>query len=298
MTNMNVIEKETFERTSIEIVEFDSLNGSDDPGISEKLYFSQKMGIKLRQVRIILNGGEVVTEAGALHYMFGKIESDNKMSSGGGIAKRFLNAALNNESLFRPTYSGKGEVYLEPSFKHYTIVKLENDELVLDDGMFYCATKGVTVGLRAVKNVSSALFGSDGLTQTVVSGTGLVVLEIPVPLNELKEVKLNGDELKVDGKFAIMRSGGINYSVTKSNKNLLKSWLGGEGLVETFKGVGVIWLAPTANTYQELSRFGGVAPSNLMTGSNKRNNSSGNKNGGQGQIGSGGPGNMFDNFGL
>lgn len=294
MTKVNVIERESVQGVTIEVLEYDSLNGSADPGISEKLYFSQKVGIRLRQVRITLNGGEIVTEAGALHYHFGKIDSDNKISGGGGIARRVLNAALNSESLFRPTYRGKGEIFLEPSFKHYTVIKLDNDSLILDDGMFYCATSGIEVSIKTVSNISSALFGSDGLTQTTVKGSGIVVLEIPVPVEELKEIELSNDELKVDGHFAIMRTGGISYSVTKSNKSLIKSWLGGEGLVETFRGTGTVWLAPTANTYQELSRFGGVAPSDLMTGSNSRNNSSGNRGGNN--LGSGGPGNFRNNL--
>lgn len=295
MAEIKVIERESAQGVTIEILEYQKLNGSADPGISEKLYFSQQMGIKLRQVKITLNGGEVVTEAGALQYMHGQIESDNRIRGGGGIARRFLNAALNSESLFRPSYRGRGEIFLEPSFRHYTVINLDNDSLVLDDGMFYCATSGIEVTLKTVSNISSALFGSDGLTQTVVKGTGIVVLEVPVPVHELVTIDLHNSELKVDGKFAIMRTGGVQYSVTKSNKSLLKSWLGGEGLVESFRGTGTVWLAPTANIYQELSRFGGVAPNDLMTQSNTRNNSSGNRGGGS--IGSGGPGNLFNNFG-
>lgn len=261
--NTRVIDSSEKDGVRIEVIEYNSLNGGTDPGISEKLYFSQQMGIRLRQVRIFLGGrgeGEIITEAGALHYLEGKIKSDNKISSGGGIGRRILNAAFNSESLFRPTYKGVGEVYLEPSFKHYAILELNNDELVLDDGMFYCATAGLTVGVTTVKNISSALFGSDGLIQTTVKGTGLLVVEIPVPFNELREIKLNNTSLQVDGKFAIMRTAGVRYSAKLSNKGLLKSWLGGEGLLENFEGDGTVWIAPTASIYRELSRFGGTAP--------------------------------------
>lgn len=297
--NINVIDSSEQNGIRIEILEYNQLNGSADPGISEKLYFSQKMGIKLRQVRIVLSGrgqSEITTEAGTLHYLTGNIDMNNKMSSGGGIGRRILNAAFNNESLFRPTYKGKGEVLLEPSFRHYAILSLTNDELILDDGMFYCATSGLQVGIKTMKNISSALFGSDGLTQTTVKGTGLLVVEIPVPFDELREINLNQSKLQVDGKFAIMRTGNVNYSVKLSNKGILKSWLGGEGLLETFEGTGSVWIAPTASIYKELSRFGGIAPSSLMTSSNSSNTN--NRNPQHPSIGSGvgNVSNLLDNF--
>lgn len=55
----------------------------------------------------------------------------------------------------------------------------------------------------------------------------------------------NGEELKVDGNFAIARTSGVNFSVTKSDKSLIGSALNGEGFLNTFTGNGTVWLAPT-----------------------------------------------------
>ena len=41
------------------------------------------------------------------------------------------------QSVFRSTYSCAREIYLVPSFRHYIIIKLENEELIVDKGIFY-----------------------------------------------------------------------------------------------------------------------------------------------------------------
>lgn len=70
----------------------------------------------------------------------------------------------------------------------------------------------------------------------------------------------NGEELKVDGNFAIARTSGVNFSVTKSDKSLIGSALNGEGFLNTFTGNGTVWLAPTQVMYEKLSF--GTMPTN------------------------------------
>ena len=73
--------------------------------------------------------------------------------------------------------------------------------------------------------------------------------ELDVPESEIVSYELtNGEELKVDGNFAIARTSGVSFSVTKSDKSLLGSAINGEGFLNTFKGEGTVWLAPTAPT--------------------------------------------------
>ena len=54
---------------------------------------------------------------------------------------------------------------------------------------------------------------------------------------------------QVDGDFALMRSGRIEFSVEKSTKGLLGTVASGEGLLQTFRGTGRVWIAPTQPLY-------------------------------------------------
>ncbi len=102
------------------------------------------------------------------------------------------------------------------------------------------------------KNVSSALLGGEGLFQTKIRGTGICVFELPVPLSEVRCIQLHNETLSVDGNFALMRSGNIEFTVEKSTKNLLGTFSSGEGLLQTFRGTGRVWLAPTQGVYQKI----------------------------------------------
>ena len=54
--------------------------------------------------------------------MIGDITMESKMLFVGG----FLKAALSSESIFRPTYTGTGELYLEPTAGGIHSMHLDN----------------------------------------------------------------------------------------------------------------------------------------------------------------------------
>ena len=140
--------------------------------------------------------------------------------------------------------------------------------MIADKGMFYCGQGSLEVGSAMQKNVSSALFGGEGLFQTRIKGTGICVFESPVPADEVLRIDLKDETLRVDGNFALMRTGRIEFSVEKSTKGLLGTLTSGEGLLQTFRGTGSVWLAPTQDIYQRL-QAGGIA--NLASASRSSN---------------------------
>ena len=93
-------------------------------------------------------------------------------------------------------------------------------------------------------NLSSAALGNEGLFNLGIQGSGVVVLECHCPREELIEVDLQNDVLKVDGNFAIAWSGSLNFTVERSGKSLIGSAASGEGLVNVYRGTGRVWLAP------------------------------------------------------
>lgn len=209
---------------------------------------------KLRQVRVRLNGGTLTTESGALQFMKGAV-SMKVDGSLAGAARGFLGAALTGEHAVKPQYSGRGEVYLEPSFSHFLMFTLDDTEMIADRGSFYCCEASLQVGVQAQKNLSAALVGGEGLFQTKISGSGVTVLQIPVPEDQLIAYQLENETLQVDGNYVIARVGNIDFSVQKSTKSLIGSVRSGEGLLHTYKGTGVVWLVPALNFVSAHSVF-------------------------------------------
>lgn len=254
---INVIESIPMNGTIFEICELKELEGANSPDMAMSLYFAKQQGLKVRFVRIRLNNTGIKTEAGALYYYYGNIQCQTQIGGVGGFLKKTIAGSLTGESSMKPSYFGNGIIYLEPSFKHYLSVTLDNNSVVVDKSMFYCCSDSVNVRPIMQKNVSSAALGNEGLFQIELSGTGIVILESPVPASEIEQFNLEpGQELKVDGNFAILRSSNIQFSVTTSEKSLFGTALNGEGFLNTFRTQtpGFVWIAPTAPIYSKLAR--------------------------------------------
>ena len=256
--NIKVLEAKAFNNATFEILELDEMRGAKDAGMAMQLYFAKQQGLKIRQVRVHLNNTAIKTEAGALYYHYGNIQSRVNAGGVGGFIGKSIKGALTSESAMKPEYGGTGTIYLEPSFSHYLIVSLENESIVVDKSLFYCCNSEIQVEPFMQKNISSALMGGEGLFQIRLTGTGVCVLEIPVPVCEIQEFQLfPGQSLKVDGNFAIMRDATVDFAVTRSDKSLIGSAVNGEGLLNTFTTQvgGKVWLAPTAPLYKKM-QFG------------------------------------------
>jgi uncharacterized protein (AIM24 family) len=241
--------------TTFELLQYQPLAGSETIAIAEQLHILNKSGVHLRQLRVRLANDGIRTEPGVLQFLKGHIEMENSTGMGegmGGLMKGALAAARTGETMFKPLYRGTGEIYLEPTFGHYWFMQLNNQTLYADQGLFCCSENSVTVGAHKVESFSARVAGGEGRYQTKVMGTGIVVFRIPVPLSEIVELKLQDETLQVDGSFALLRSSGIEFSVEKASKSLMGAMTSGEGLLQTFRGTGKVWIAPTQAVYQQM----------------------------------------------
>jgi len=239
--------------TVIEIVQYNTLMGSADVRTAQNLFFANQSGMHLKMVRIQLAGSHVRVEPGALYYMRGKLEM--KASTGGGIMKGLARKLVAGESFFVNEIHGHGEIYLEPTFGHFLLHRIDNAEggVIVDKGLFYAGTGELSISAAQQRNVSSALFGGEGFFQTLIAGTGVAVLYSPVPREEIIRYDLEGEKLAVDGNFAMMRSEGVKFRAEKSSKSWVATAVSGEGLLQTFEGRGHVWVAPTQGVYQKLA---------------------------------------------
>lgn len=192
----------------------------------------------LRLVKATLNQETIRTESGALYYMRGDIAMESKAPSVGG----FFKAMVTGESVFRPTYTGTGEVYLEPSFGGFHVLELTGKAWILENGAYWASDAGVAVDVHREKALTAFKSGEGFMDfQTKVSGQGTVVVQAQGPV---EVVQLRNEKLTVDGKYVLGRTAGIQYEVTRSSKSLVGSLTSGEGLVRNYSGSGTILFAP------------------------------------------------------
>ncbi|MFB0917735.1 MAG: AIM24 family protein [Clostridiaceae bacterium] len=258
-TNMNISNSLTIlsemesQTAKFTVLEYDDLMGSSDLSSAFMLSYMKNSNIKLRQVKILLRSASAFIENGALSYMRGNLDISSNVGGVGGLASKFITSKLTGEHIIKPLLKGTGEILLEPSFNHYVLIDLEeNEEIIVDNKFFFAAEGSVQLIAKMINSVSGAVLGKETLFQTGLKGKGLVVLELPVPETEIFKYKLNNDTLKVDGNFAFLRTSGIDFTVERSTSSLFGSAISGEGFLNVFRGTGEVWLMQTKQIYDEL----------------------------------------------
>ena len=250
--NVKIIDSSANKSMKVDILEYQKLLGGRSPYSAQMMYFMDKQNMKARQAAIYLTNDCVKVEPGALSYMQGNLEMVSGVNAGNLLGRMFT-GAVTGEAAAQPEYRGTGMIVLEPTFMHLLTLELaQGEEIIVDKGMFFAAQGSANVSAYMQGNISSAALGGEGIFQTSIKGPGLVVLESIVPMCEIENIELQNDVLKVDGNFAVLRTGGIDFTVERSAKTLVGSAVSGEGLVNVYRGTGQVWLAPTIKVYQQI----------------------------------------------
>ncbi|MFC6591790.1 AIM24 family protein [Deinococcus lacus] len=163
----------------------------------------------------------------------------------GGLLRSAVSAAATGEGMFKTVYRGSGTIYTEPSRMYYLLGEIEEDHLIVDDGAFVACAGSLTVGAHLNQGIAAALGSGEGRVQPKLSGSGIFCLQTPVHPDEYQILELRGETLKVDGNLVVAYTGGLQFSVERSSRSLLGASQTGEGYVQTYRGSGVVWLAPT-----------------------------------------------------
>ena len=215
-------------------------------------YFMSKMHVRRRQVVIDIDKDHsAVIQAGAMQWMGGNVQATSGIKGIGDFLGKALKGAVTKETAVKPEYVGEGCLVLEPTYKYIILADIGKwgpAGMTIEDGMFLACDANVKSKVVARKNLSSAVLGNEGLFNLSLHGNGVAALESNVPEDELIEVILENDELKIDGNLAVCWSSNLEFTVERSTKTLVGSAVSGEGLVNVYRGTGRVLMCPVAPT--------------------------------------------------
>ena len=215
-------------------------------------YFMSKMHVRRRQVVIDIDKDHsAVIQAGSMQWMGGNVQATSGVKGIGDFLGKALKGAVTKETAVKPEYVGEGCLVLEPTYKYIILADIGKwgpAGMTIEDGMFLACDANVKSKVVARKNLSSAVLGSEGLFNLSLHGNGVAALESNVPEDELIEVILENDELKIDGNLAVCWSSNLDFTVERSTKTLVGSAVSGEGLVNVYRGTGRVLMCPVAPT--------------------------------------------------
>ena len=221
---------------------------SVSPSSAQTAYYCNEMNVRKRQVICDLSKASITLQAGAMQWTAGNVNATTGLKGVGDLFGKAVRGKVTGESAIKPEYTGDGILVTEPTYRYILLEDLNdwNGSIVLDDGLFLASES--TLKHKAVmrSNFSSAVAGGEGLFNLGLTGSGVVCLESNSPREELIEITLQNDVLKIDGNMAIAWSGSLEFTVERSGKTLLGSAASGEGLVNVYRGPGKVLLAPVA----------------------------------------------------
>ena len=233
------------------VLEYQS-DASVAPENARNEYFMSKMGVRRRQIVIELNGKEsAIIQAGSMQWMAGHVKATTGIKGVGDFVGKMVKGAITKETAVKPEYVGNGILVLEPTYKYLILVDVGSwgeKGMTIEDGIFYACSGTVKNKLTARKTISSTVLGKEGFFNLSLVGEGVAALESNVPYEELIEVELDNDELKIDGNLAVCWSSGLEFTVERSTKTLVGSAVSGEGLVNVYRGTGKVLMSPVAPT--------------------------------------------------
>ncbi|SHJ81716.1 Uncharacterized conserved protein, AIM24 family [Dethiosulfatibacter aminovorans DSM 17477] len=213
---------------------------------SQTAYYASQMNVRRRQLVCDVNTSNITVQAGAMQWMVGNVKATTGLKGVGDLIGKTFRGKITNESAIKPEYTGTGKLVLEPTYKHILLIDVDDwkRSIVIEDGLFLACDSELKHKAVMRSNLSSAALGGEGLFNLGLTGGGIVALESYVPREELIEIELEDDELKIDGNMAIAWSGSLTFTVERSGKTLLGSAASGEGLVNVYRGTGKVLMAP------------------------------------------------------
>ena len=209
-------------------------------------YFCNAMNVRKRQVMCDLSQANVTVQSGAMQGMVGNVKATTGIKGVGDLLGKAVRGKVTGESAIKPEYTGDGVMVLEPTYKHIILLDVDdwNGSVVLDDGMFLACDANLRHKAVMRSTLSSAVAGNEGMFNLGIIGSGVLCLESPCPKEELVEVTLRDDVIKIDGNMAVAWSGSLDFTVERSGRTLMGSAVSGEGLVNVYRGTGKVLFAP------------------------------------------------------
>ena len=191
---------------------------SVSPQTAVSAFFSAQMNIKKRQLVCDLSKAKVTIQAGSMQWMLGNVNATTGIKGVGDFLGKAVRGKVSGESAIKPEYTGDGILVLEPTYKYLILMNAADwgGGVVLDDGLFLACESSLQHKAVMRSNLSSAVAGGEGLFNLSLNGSGVFCIESECPREELIEISLQNDVLKVDGNYAIAWSRSLDFTVARS----------------------------------------------------------------------------------
>ncbi len=199
-----------------------------------------------RFLEVNLNG-EIWIKMGAMVAYNGQVKFTRESMMSRGIGN-LLKKAVSGEGAKLTKAEGQGAVYLADSGKKITLLKLQNEAIVVNGNDILAFEPQISCDIKMMRKVAAMISG--GLFNVRLEGTGLVAITThyePVTLPVLP-----GQPITTDPNATVAWSGNLEPAFKKDVS--FKTFLGrgsGESIQMEFSGTGFVVIQPYEEVYMQ-----------------------------------------------
>lgn len=229
------------DESKFQILQYNHLRGVHNYKSISIIRSIENSGERLKQVRIELNNSSVKIQDDSVSYIKGNINTVDKSNLYKGLKSLFCDKKSNQYLNLKTTFRGSGEILLQPSFEDFTLIELIDEEIIINDSIFYACDDEIKVSIEEDKS------------KIKLSGSGNIVLKLPAPRNEIIRCKLFNDELTITDDIVILQSKDIKVKVEAFEK-IIDDNIKNETF-KKYKGIGEVWILPTKAIYDKYNKI-------------------------------------------
>lgn len=222
---------------------------------SQDIYYQQKLGVHYSRIECLLEDGRLYCEAGVFNASSGDIRFE-PLDLGVRSMVTGMVSQNKGDAFFKNKLTGRGMVWLAETLKYLVVVPLKDQKITLEKGLFYAGIGDLHFTISSDINVSNiALNSKKGMLNTVIQGSGYVILEMPVEEDDLVRVPVNQNRpARVDNDLVMFRMGNITRT-SRLSTGVIGSMLNSEGVLDNYTGSGYICLAPTLRAQRSIGQY-------------------------------------------
>lgn len=220
---------------------------------SSEIYYQQQLGVHYSRIEAVLSGGKLISEAGIFNASKGNVHFE-PLNLGASSMMSGVVSSRRGDKFFKNTLTGTGFVWLAETLSYLMVIHLKNQVLTLERGIFYAGIGDLHFSISNDINASNMVLNAGkGMVNTIIRGSGYVVLELPVRIEDLIRVPITRNApARVDDELVLFRMGQVNRT-SELTSGIVGSMLNQEGVLNTYSGQGYICIAPTARAQAVLN---------------------------------------------
>ncbi|KXZ49971.1 hypothetical protein GPECTOR_18g128 [Gonium pectorale] len=190
-------------------------------------------------------GDGVKSQGGVMVTMSDNVDIDTRLE--GGLGSSLLRCCCAGGSMFFSHYTllpgmgPRGDILMAPAVPGEIILLPMDGSIgwIVQPGGFLACDESISIGVQML-DIAQGCCGGEGFFVMQASGRGRLLVNSYGSITRYDLAP--GEVRKIDNGYCVAWTSGMEWTIGKATRSLVKSVISGEGLVARFKGPGTVFV--------------------------------------------------------